>query len=144
MKFIIPFRNQVGVIANRTHLFNVASTFSTVKTTVHEVLGLYAIPEEKRAGLVTHFYKDPAKRCFALETEDDWMALKDEWASQVAKRGAEAAVEIVLLPKVRVSYLFYCFELIYCIIIVFPIFRGSGQGSDRHREESEGEEEGGR
>ncbi|KAF8513284.1 hypothetical protein JB92DRAFT_2830434 [Gautieria morchelliformis] len=74
------------------------------------------IPEEKRAGLVTHFYKDPAKRCFTLETEDDWITLKDEWASQVAKRGCEAAIEIVLIPKA-----------------IFPVFRGSGQGSDRHR-----------
>ncbi|KAF8523634.1 hypothetical protein JB92DRAFT_3109917 [Gautieria morchelliformis] len=89
----------VGVIVNHTHFLKPTSTLHIVKTTIHEVLGLYAIPEEKRAGLVTHFYKDPAKRCFALETEDDWITLKDEWASQVAKRTSEAAIEIVLMPK---------------------------------------------
>ncbi|KAF8510107.1 hypothetical protein JB92DRAFT_3183821 [Gautieria morchelliformis] len=99
MKFIIPFRNQVGVIVNHMHFLKPTSTLHIVKTTSHEVLGLYAIPEEKRAGLVTHFYKDPAKWCFTLETEDDWITLKDEWASQVAKRGSEAAIEIVLMPK---------------------------------------------
>jgi hypothetical protein len=79
------------------------STLDEVKATLHFILGLYAISEEKRTGLVTHFYKDPAKRCFALETEDDWTALKAEWANQVAKRGAEACIDIVLPPKVSFS-----------------------------------------
>ncbi|KAF8511047.1 hypothetical protein JB92DRAFT_3118439 [Gautieria morchelliformis] len=81
------------------HTIELASTLGAVKSTLHYILSLYVIPEERRTGLVTHFYKDPAKRCFALETEEDWMALKAEWVNQVAKRGMDACIDIVLPPK---------------------------------------------
>jgi hypothetical protein len=105
VKFMIPFRNQVGVIAHRTHSVELTTTLDAVKTTIHWIIGLYAIPEEKRTGLVTHFYKDPARRCFALETEEDWTALKAEWVNQVAKRGVDACIDIVLPPKVRFHFI---------------------------------------
>ncbi|KAF8526386.1 hypothetical protein JB92DRAFT_3108379 [Gautieria morchelliformis] len=46
MKFIIPFCNQVGVMVNRMHFLKPTSTLHIVKTTIHEVLELYAIPKE--------------------------------------------------------------------------------------------------
>jgi hypothetical protein len=89
VKFMILFCNQVGVITHRTHSVELRTTLNSVKTTIHCIIGLYAIPEEKRTGLVTHFYKDLVRRCFALETKEDWMALKAEWVNQVAKRGVD-------------------------------------------------------
>ncbi|KAF8528318.1 hypothetical protein JB92DRAFT_808557 [Gautieria morchelliformis] len=99
MKFAIPSHNQLGIVANRTHTVELESTLGAVKSTLHYILGLYAIPEERRTGLVTHFYKDPAKCCFALETKEEWTALKAQWVNQVAKRGTDACIDIVLPPK---------------------------------------------
>jgi hypothetical protein len=84
---MILFHNQVGVIAHRTHSVELTTTLDAVKTTMHWIIGLYAIPEEKRTGLVTHFYKDPVRRCFALETKEDWTVLKAEWVNVRWLRG---------------------------------------------------------
>ncbi|KAF8461298.1 hypothetical protein JB92DRAFT_2839127 [Gautieria morchelliformis] len=76
------------------------STLSTVKTTILEVLGLYTIPEEKRVGLVTHFYKDPAKQCFMLETEEDWTALKNDFF-QFLEEAVRAQTITMSKPKAK-------------------------------------------
>ncbi|KAF8466111.1 hypothetical protein JB92DRAFT_2838674, partial [Gautieria morchelliformis] len=42
---------------------------------------------------------DPAKRCFTLDTDDNWEALKDEWRKRAAKWGEDTCIEIVTGPK---------------------------------------------
>ncbi|KAF8487609.1 hypothetical protein JB92DRAFT_3130628 [Gautieria morchelliformis] len=51
---------------------------ANLKETIHLILSLDAIPAVKHPPLVTHIKHDPAKLCFALDTDEDWEALKDE------------------------------------------------------------------
>ncbi|KAF8510961.1 hypothetical protein JB92DRAFT_407679 [Gautieria morchelliformis] len=99
IKFSIPSRFGLKQLIWRTHHVKLTTTIANLKETIHLILGLDAIPAVKHPPLVTHIKHDPAKLCFALDTDDDWEALKDEWRKRAAKRGEDTCIEIVTGPK---------------------------------------------
>ncbi|KAF8520983.1 hypothetical protein JB92DRAFT_2893110, partial [Gautieria morchelliformis] len=99
IKFSIPSRFGLKQLIWRTHHVEPTTTIADLKETIHLILGLDAIPAVKRPPLVTHIKHDTAKLCFALDTDDDWEALKDEWRKRAAKRGEDTCIEIVTGPK---------------------------------------------
>ncbi|KAF8506269.1 hypothetical protein JB92DRAFT_3122284 [Gautieria morchelliformis] len=103
IEFSIPSRFGLKQLIWRTHHVEPTTTIADLKETIHLILGLDAIPAVKRPPLVTHIKHDPAKLCFALDTDDDWEALKDEWRKRAAKRGEDTCIEIVTGPKEAVA-----------------------------------------
>ncbi|KAF8532208.1 hypothetical protein JB92DRAFT_3104311 [Gautieria morchelliformis] len=99
IKFSIPSRFRLKQLIWRTHHVEPTTTIADLKETIHLILGLDAIPAVKHPPLVTHIKHNPAKLCFALDTDDDWEALKDEWRKRAAKRGEDTCIEIVTGPK---------------------------------------------
>jgi hypothetical protein len=51
VKFVIPFCNQVGVMTHHTPSVKLTTTLDAMKTMICWIIGLYAVPEEKRMGL---------------------------------------------------------------------------------------------
>ncbi|KAF8491532.1 hypothetical protein JB92DRAFT_3005947 [Gautieria morchelliformis] len=101
IKFSIPSRFGLKQLIWCTHHVEPRTTVADLKETIHLILGLDAIPAMKYPPLVTHIKHDPAKLCFALDTDDDWEALKDEWRKRAAKRGEDTCIEIVTGPKAK-------------------------------------------
>ncbi|KAF8480644.1 hypothetical protein JB92DRAFT_3040253 [Gautieria morchelliformis] len=99
IKFSIPSRFGLKQLIWRTHHVEPTTTIADLKETIHLILGLDAIPAVKHPPLVTHIKHYPAKLCFALDTDTDWEALKDEWRKRASKRGEDTCIEIVTGPK---------------------------------------------
>ncbi|KAF8589385.1 hypothetical protein K439DRAFT_1612819 [Ramaria rubella] len=70
-----------------------------IKAAIESILGVDALPEKDRSELVTHFSKDPMKRCFALVTEENWEEIMVEWAIHAVKKGKDAGIEIIIPKK---------------------------------------------
>ncbi|KAF8487785.1 hypothetical protein JB92DRAFT_3254643 [Gautieria morchelliformis] len=99
IKLSIPSHFGLKQLIWRTHHVKPTTTIANLKETIHLILGLDAIPAVKHPPLVMHIKHDPAKLCFALDTDNDWEALKDEWRKRAAKRGEDTCIEIVTGPK---------------------------------------------
>ncbi|KAF8532021.1 hypothetical protein JB92DRAFT_2846305, partial [Gautieria morchelliformis] len=105
IKFSIPSRFGLKQLIWRTHHVKRTTTIANLKETIHLILGLDAIPAVKHPPLVMHIKHDPAKLCFALDTDDDWEALKDEWRKWAAKRGEDTCIEIVTESTQQIGYI---------------------------------------
>ncbi|KAF8592775.1 hypothetical protein K439DRAFT_1610515 [Ramaria rubella] len=99
IKFIVPYHNQYGKTLIRSQNVDPNSPIKNIKAAIESILGVDTLPEKDRGELVTHFYKDPMKRCFALVTEENWEEIKVEWAIHAVKKGKDAGIEIIIPKK---------------------------------------------
>jgi hypothetical protein len=107
MTFFVPYRNNFRQELIRSHKVEPNVTSEQVILTIQTIIGLNCLPMAKRPPLVIHFAKDPIKHCFGLSNDTEWMALKEEWLHQVARKGSAAALEVVL-PKQVCFLAFIC------------------------------------
>ncbi|KAF8512049.1 hypothetical protein JB92DRAFT_2830932 [Gautieria morchelliformis] len=106
IKFSIPSCFGLKQLIRHTHHVEPTMTIADLKETIHLILGLDVIPAVKCPPLVMHIKHDPAKLCFALNTDNDWEALKDEWRKKAAKQGEDTCIEIVTGPKLQFKLFF--------------------------------------